>query len=911
MRVYELAKQVNLSNKDLLAKLHSLGIEAKSHASSVDDGAVRQLYELLDQEKPANKPKAPPTQAKEKPSKKGTPATSARKPPKPVKKASEKEEKPKLDARAIALQRIAAAKAKRQQAHQEALRAKEVSAQNQTLQAPEHQEIDLAASSPQIKKAPTPPPAPKPEPPAPKKAPAQAAKPEKPPKPQPAPEKPQQRVVRRQVELEQMPGLPKRTPPRNRRDDRGDQPADLTVPPSIDVMPLKPARKHNKKPDARDDKPRKKGLRPAKDTGGKKIRPGRFLNLDTIEETVKADSRRKPIRPRSDVLAGSNKAKPHQEKPETKEIVPKKIRLVGDITVGEFAEKLNLTASDVIAKAMELGEMLSINRLISLDLCELLATEFEVDVEVVPETDETDVEHLLKEEGEEEADKLEPRPPVVTVMGHVDHGKTSLLDAIRKTSVAEGEFGGITQHIGAYHVDTSRGEIVFLDTPGHEAFTAMRARGASVTDIVILIVAADDSLMPQTVEAINHARAANVPIIVAINKIDLPGANIQKTRNDLMQHNLISEDLGGDTIICEISAKQETGIDNLLEMVALQAEVMELKANPYTRVQGVVVESEVDPQRGISATILIKKGTLNQGDAFVCGDVSGRVRFMRNDRGQNIDKAGPSQPVEILGLDGCPQVGEPFIGLESERQARQIAEVREDRRRRHSQNASTRPHMTLEGLSDYLGQDDQAKTLQLIVKADVQGSVEAVTQSLERLSNEKVNINVLHSGVGVVTESDVQLAMASDAVIIGFNVRSDAVAAELAHAEGVDVKHYRIIYKLLEDIQAAMLGMLDKKYKEAPRGSAEIRQIFKVSRLGNIAGCHVQSGNISRNDKVRLVRDGAVVYEGELASLRRGKDDTSSVQSGYECGITLKDFQDIKEGDIIETYVMEEVAQTM
>jgi translation initiation factor IF-2 len=477
--------------------------------------------------------------------------------------------------------------------------------------------------------------------------------------------------------------------------------------------------------------------------------------------------------------------------------------------------------------------------------------------------------------------------------------------------VAEGEFGGITQHIGAYRVATERGEIVFLDTPGHEAFTAMRARGASVTDIVVLVVAADDGMMPQTVEAINHARAAKVPIIVAINKIDLPSANSQRVRMSLMQHNLLGEDLGGDTIICEVSAKQKTGIDHLLEMILLQAEVMELQANLEGHASGVVIESQIDPLRGISATILVRRGTVRVGDAFVCGDVSGRVRAMLDDRGQPIESALPAHPVRVLGLSGCPQVGESFLVLENERLAREIAAVRSARRRRHQQAAAARPHVTLEGLADYLRKDDKPKNLNLILKADVQGSVEAVSQAIERLSNPKVRIDILHSGVGALTESDVQLAIASDAVVIGFNVRPDGAAAELAEQEQIDIKTYRVIYTLIEELQAAMLGMLDKKFREVPRGSAEIRQVFRVSHFGSVAGCYVTNGTIARNDKARLVRDSVVVYDGSVATIRRVKDDVSSVQAGYECGLTLTDYQDYKEGDVVEVYRHEEMAPVL
>jgi translation initiation factor IF-2 len=500
---------------------------------------------------------------------------------------------------------------------------------------------------------------------------------------------------------------------------------------------------------------------------------------------------------------------------------------------------------------------------------------------------------------------------VVTVMGHVDHGKTSLLDTIRKTDVAEGEYGGITQHIGAYQVETEGGTVTFLDTPGHAAFTAMRARGAQVTDIVILIVAADDGLMPQTIEAIHHARAADVPIVVAINKIDLPGANIQKVKNELMQHELIGEDLGGDTIICEVSAKTGEGVENLLEMLLLQSEILELKSAADIPAEGVVIESEVDPQTGIRATILVKSGTLRKGDVFVSGDVSGRVRLMIDDRGNEVEEAPPAFPVEIFGLDGCPDVGEKLLVLEDERQAREIAETREQRRRRKEQNRSVRPHVTLEGLADFINEDDKPKELHIILKADVQGSVEAVRDAMERMSTEKVNIRIIHGAVGAINESDVQLAMASDAIVIGFNVRADTTANDLSSQEGIDIKTYRVIYELLEDLSSAMLGMLDKKFKEVTRGQAEIRDIFKISRLGNIAGCHVIQGSINRNDSARLMRDGTVVYEGKFSSLRRVKDDVREVNEGYECGITLENYQDIKQGDIIESFYKEEVEQTL
>jgi translation initiation factor IF-2 len=956
MRVYELAKQLKMTNKELLDHFHDLGVEVKSHSSSVDDSAIRILYDALEKKRavaaktPKAGPSSKPAAVKKSPDVKTTTEDAS---------AEEKavpDARPKMDARAIALQKINEAKMRRQKSHLQMQTESPVedapAPEAPVLDAPPPQEIGMAkgAGAPHLVVAGVEPPqatveAPPIAPvsvPSPQVVPVapQAPVPEprrvEPPRPahpgaamRPRVEAPQARrplpardarpggapsrgpeFRKRTVELEQLPSLPKRAPSRYDRDK--DKPLDMSIPPSIEVMKLKTNKVKTKKQKDDEALARKKALKlKGVSTGEKKIRPGRFLSIDSIEETVAKPDLKHAIRPRSKILVGPEKPENKRHYAPPKPVEPKIIKIHGDLTLAELAEKLGIGAAELIAKAMELGEMLSINKLVPPEMVELLAADFSVRIEVVPENDEHDVEEFLVRSEEEKPENLRPRPPVVTIMGHVDHGKTTLLDTIRKTNVAEGEFGGITQHIGAYHVNTDRGEVVFLDTPGHEAFTAMRARGASVTDIVVLIVAADDGLMPQTVEAINHSRAAKVPIIVAINKVDLPGANIQKVRNELMQHSLFGEELGGDTIICEVSAKKGVGIDHLLEMILLQAEIMELKANPEGRAQGVVIESEVDPQRGISATILIRRGTLKSGDPFVCGDVSGRVRLMRDEMGKEVTEAKPAHPVEILGLSGCPQVGEAFLVLESERAARQIAAVRQERRRRQSQNAALKPHVTMEGLADFLKKDDKPKELNIILKADVQGSVEAVSQSMARLSTEKVNIRIIHSGVGTVTESDVQLAMASDALVIGFNIRPDSAAADLARSEGIDIKVYRIIYQLLEELEAAMLGMLDKKFKEVARGVAAIRQVFKVSRMGNIAGCYVTEGVIHRNDRMRLVRDGVVVFEGYLNTLRRVKDDVSSVQAGYECGITLKDYQDIKEGDLIETYVHEEVAQTL
>jgi len=603
---------------------------------------------------------------------------------------------------------------------------------------------------------------------------------------------------------------------------------------------------------------------------------------------------------------------PLPQKPPTarkkEEEKPKVVELRGEITVGEFAEKIGVPAAKVITKLLELGEPMTINQMITPDLCELLAEEFGTQVKIIEESDETDVQEYI---GEDDPTKLQPRPPVVTVMGHVDHGKTTLLDRIRKTDVVGQEFGGITQHIGAYYVQLpGGGGITFLDTPGHEAFTKMRARGAQVTDIVVLVVAANDGVMPQTVEAINHARAAGVPIIVAINKIDLPEAEPMRVKQELMKYELVPEEYGGDTIFCEISAKQNIGIDHLLEMILLQAEIMELRADPSRNAVGVIIESHLDPLRGPLATVLVKRGTLKPGDAFVTGIQFGKVRAMYDNYGRNIQKAHPSFPVEVVGFNGVPEVGETFVVVPNERTARRIAEVRKFRLRRRATMATADRRVSFESLHEFV-KEGAIKELKIILKADVQGSIEAVSEYLERLSTEEVRVAIIHKGVGRITESDVDLAVASNAVIIGFNTVPDARAAALAEQEKVDIKLYRVIYDLLDDVRKALEGLLEVKYKEIFRSRLTVKQVFRISKVGNVAGCLVDEGEISIKDKARLIRDGTVVYEGSIASLRRVKEDVSAVKAGTECGVKLANFDDIKEGDIIETYQLEEIKPTL
>jgi translation initiation factor IF-2 len=579
------------------------------------------------------------------------------------------------------------------------------------------------------------------------------------------------------------------------------------------------------------------------------------------------------------------------------------IRIAETITVSELAKRMGVKAREVIKKLMEVGAVANINQAIDVDLASLAASEFGYEVEKVS----LEREDLL-ERKEDSPEQLKPRPPVVTIMGHVDHGKTLLLDAIRKTNVVEGEAGGITQHIGAYDVQSDRGHIVFIDTPGHEAFTAMRARGAQVTDIVVLVVAADDGVMPQTIEAIDHARAANVPIIVAINKIDKPNINLDKVRKDLAEYQLIPEEWGGNTIFSEVSAKQKKGINELLELILIQAEMLELKANPDKLGRGTIIESRLDRGRGVMATVLVQEGTLKVGDSFITGMNYGRIRAIMNDRGQKIKEAGPSMPVEIVGFTGLPQAGEGFIVLDDERIAKQIGMYRQEKRRGRELARSSK--VSLEELYAKI-QEGEVKELNIIVKADVQGSMEAVSNFLSKLSTDSVKVNVVHGGIGGITETDVNLATASNAIIIGFNVRPGFKMMQLAEQEGVDIRNYSVIYDAVSDVQNAMEGLLAPAFKERISGRAEVRATFNIPKVGTVAGSYVLDGKIGRGSRVRLIRDDVVIHEGKISSLKRFKEDVKDVTQGYECGIGIDNFDDVKEGDVIESYEYEEVSPSL
>ncbi len=583
--------------------------------------------------------------------------------------------------------------------------------------------------------------------------------------------------------------------------------------------------------------------------------------------------------------------------------IPKEIEILETVSVGELARKMNLKANELISKLITLGVMARINDQIDSETATIVAEEYGCNTKVISLYDETVI-----EEEEDAPEDLKPRPPVVTVMGHVDHGKTKLLDAIRNTDVVETESGGITQHIGAYKVRIKNKQIVFLDTPGHEAFTMMRARGAKVTDIVVLVVAADDGVMPQTIEAIDHAREANVPIVVALNKIDLKGVNPEKVKTELAEREIVAEEWGGDSLMVEVSALKKLGIDKLLESILLQADMLDLKANPVRKAQGTIIESKIDAGRGIVATVLINKGTLKLGDPFIAGVFPGKVRAMFDEHGKPVDEAGPANPVEVVGFSGLPVAGDPFQVTVNEKFAKQIGQKRQELKRfEESKNVKK---VTLENLYDQI-REGELLELKAIIKADVQGSVEALQDSLSKLSTSQIKLNCIHAGVGAVNETDIILASASNAIIISFRVRPNTKAAELAKKEKVDIRKYSIIYDVIEDVRSAMEGLLAPELQEEIIGNAEVRKVIRVSKVGNIAGSYVNNGKVIRTANIRVIRDGIEIYSGKIASLKRFKEDEKEVAAGFECGIKVENFDDIKEGDTIEAFVVHEIAQKL
>ena len=680
----------------------------------------------------------------------------------------------------------------------------------------------------------------------------------------------------------------------------------------------KPVKAEQPKPEAPKE-PERKRERRVVDTSAVQVNSARFADVDNLvservqnfqggKQRIGGGKGKQQNKQQNNKFKGNKSRNEEQEKMrrlqmEVARKAPLTVKIPDEITVGELASRMKKTAGQVITLLMKNGIMAGINQTIDFDTAEYVATEMGCKVE--KEITVT-IEEQIIDDHVDTAEELETRAPVVVVMGHVDHGKTSTLDAIRKTSVTAGEAGGITQHIGAYTVDVNGNMVTFLDTPGHAAFTSMRARGANATDIAILVVAADDGIMPQTVESINHAKAANVPLIVAINKMDKPTANPDKIKEQLTKYDLIPEEWGGDTIIVPISAKTGMGLDELLEMVLLSAEVLELKANPNRRAKGVVIEARLDKNRGPVATLLVQNGTLKQGDIVIAGTAVGRVRVMTNDKGRTVKTAGPSVPVEITGLADVPAPGDEFNAVTDERMARELVEQR--RQAEKDALAKMTQKVTLDNLFAKL-KEGEMKELPLIVKADVQGSAEAVKASLEKISNEEVRVRCIHTGVGAVNESDILLASTAGAIIVGFNVRADQAAQASAHRSNVDMRFYRVIYDAIDEIEAAMKGMLAPKYQEVIIGHAEVRMTYKVSAIGTVAGCMVKDGKVTRSAQVRVLRDNIVIHEGEIGSLQRFKDQAKEVTAGFECGMTVAKFNDIKEGDVFECFIMEEIKQ--
>ena len=916
-RVYELAKELGLENKELISRLEKIGIAVKSHSSTLEESDLERIQtELLAPEakevvekrikSTVIRRRAVRTAPEEIPAEEVAPPPETKEEPREAEKKSA-EAKP-----AEPLPEIPPPEAPvrtsiyRESPLDSAVPAKKPAAVKPRVPAPVAEETApkpaaVGPGEPEAKPATI-----KPEMTAAEKKSEAAKKPgsetaEKIPEPE---EKPQPesasapREIKRPSEQERRP-----QPPPAGRKEIPRRPELKIVKDVGAAVPLPPrTEKSGRQPEA--EKPKAKGWKapvevlmgeapPRKKSVLKKLvdRKGRQIEVDRDERPSKWREEKKvaPVKMKKTEIT-------------TPKAIKRRIRVDEAISVGELAKRMGAKASDVINKLIGLGLMVTINQAIDFDTATLIAADFGYQVEAAQSAmDET----LQRTEALPE--NLKPRAPVVTIMGHVDHGKTSLLDAIRETNVIDGEAGGITQAIGAYHVHINGRDIVFLDTPGHEAFTAMRARGAQVTDIVVLVVAADDGVMGQTVEAINHAQVAGVPIIVAINKIDKPGADSGKIRQALTEYKLLSEEWGGETIFCEVSAKKKQGIGELLEMILLQADVMELKADPARPARGVIIEAKLDRGRGPVATVLIQEGTLHEGDAFVSKTEFGRVRAMIDDQGRRIGEAGPSMPVEVIGFSRVPQGSTEFICVDDEKKARNIGEywIRKERERELSVSSK----ITLEQL--YQRMKEGTKELNVVLKADVQGSIEALNDALGKLSTDDIRLKIIHSSTGTITETDVMLASASDAVVIGFNVRPDPRVTEVAEQEGVDIKLYDIIYNVIADVRAAMEGLLDPIYQEVVQGRADVREIFRVPKIGAIAGSYVTDGKITRPSSLRLLRDGVVLYDGRVASLRRFKDDAKEVAAGFECGIGIEGYNDIRVGDVIEAYIKERIERKL
>ncbi|ABK98591.1 translation initiation factor IF-2 [Pelobacter propionicus] len=915
IRVSNLAEKLGLEHKEVLARLKEIGVDAKTATSLVDEDVLKKLMPSLSPDG-AEEVRVTTTiirrRAKAAPVVEPAPAAVAEsleeKPAEPVAPAAPTP--PEVPAAAPAPPKAAAAPA-------------EAATMNARIIAPPPAPVETAApvaaapvaaaTAPPEKALPTPPVV---------EAPVVEAKPEpvvEKPKVPAQPDKPSANQARILGRME-IPGVTTRPTRVVRRDGTvapaaehaQRRPSPAAGAPSRGAAPdrsrMKPATLPPSAPPAADDR-RKfggKSAAPHSEGAGKGGKKGGASTAKKKEQPKKHEILEKRERVFDPVYRGSRKKVKERasETRKTEITIPKAIKRIikisETISVGELAKRMGIKANDLIKSLMKMGMMVTINHALDFETTVILASEYGYEVENMA----VDLDEIL-ESTPDAPETLVKRPPVVTIMGHVDHGKTSLLDAIREANVIAGEAGGITQHIGAYDVELNGRKITFLDTPGHEAFTAMRARGAKVTDIVILVVAADDGVMPQTREAINHSKAAGVPIVVAINKIDKPEAKPERVKQELMEFGLVASEWGGDATMVEVSAKKRLNLEGLLEMVLLQADLMELKANPDKEAKGTIVEAKLDRGRGPVATVLVQEGTLKNGDYCVVGVHSGRVRAIHNDRGEKVNEAGPSMPVEVIGLSGVPDAGDVFVSLKDEKQAKEIATLRQIKQREIEMAKHSK--VTLEDLYKQI-QSGDVKDLNVIVKGDVQGSVEVVSDSFRKLSTDAVRLNVIHSGVGAITETDVNLAAASNTIIIGFNVRPEVKAQAMAEKEGVDIRLYSIIYDAVEDVKKAMEGLLDPTLKEKYLGRAEIREVFSVPKIGNIAGSYVQDGKMLRNAQARLLRDNVVIYEGKLSSLRRIKDDVKEVAAGYECGIGLENYNNIRIGDIIEAFEIEKVA---
>jgi translation initiation factor IF-2 len=889
-RVYELARELNLTNKSLLEKISSLDLGLNSHMSTLTDeieARIRQFIQggtepslvekrvkptVIRRRRKVATPAAEETEAdpveKVEETAETTPVLEEEKPeeaPEPVIEEAVEQEPEPAEAEAIAEPEAPA------EAVEAAEPEEEAPLEERPAETPEEEE---AVAAPELE-------------------PKSADEPKPEVKPVPKVKKKKKESAAKIIKLPERPVQPTPQPaPRPIAKDRLGQPA-IAEAEGVAVPPAKDTRA--KKKGKRKGGPEQEGF-PEQRRIKKKTA---FRNKAVIEGADLYSDRQRSRKGRK---GGKGKIPATAQKTQitTAKAIKRRVKIDETIILADLAKRMGIKAADMIAKLMGMGVMATVNQTIDYDTASLVAAEFDYEIEKAVFEEEA----ILKVTQEEDPDKLVHRPPVVTIMGHVDHGKTSLLDVIRKSRVTEGEAGGITQHIGAYLVSTQKGDIAFLDTPGHEAFSAMRSRGAQVTDLVILVVAADDGVMPQTVEAINHSKAAQVPIIVAVNKTDKPGADPDRVTRQLAEIGVVPEDWGGENIFVHVSAKEKTGIDDLLEMILLQAEMLELKANPDKLALGHVVEAKLDSGRGSVATVLVKEGTLKAGDPVVCGVHFGKVRALLDDYGRKLDSAGPSMPVEIVGLSGVPMAGDEMVAVEDEKDARQVSQHRIQKLR--SKELAKTSRLSLDKLYERM-QEGEVKHLNLIIKTDVDGSLEAIRDSLTKMSNEEVTINIMHAATGTITESDIFLAAGSDAIIIGFNVRPNPKVQEMANEENVDIRYHNIIYNVIKEIKDAIVGLMKSTFEEHILGRAEVRQVFHVPKIGTIAGCYVTDGKIERGKPTRLLRDGIVIYDGKNNSLRRFKDDVKEVQSGYECGISLENYNDVKLGDVIESYYMEEI----